>query len=498
MYKFFYDETEHSRKINFETISAPNYCDNFVAVIIGWPEEKEEAIISRYLEFEEKYTERKVGGELKSQTMKSKDFKMGFASLNKNKIGFYEDLLALYNDQVILYFSVSSKIEYVINQLFVNYHNNMFVDMDLVKYSIIKAINVYRPKGVLKSMYSDPKTFVDELRTFLIERIKKNLANPILKAAENSSFKDILLILDKVNPPESLDWDYYPPFRGFKKYMDEMNILDYSLVIDREGEKSNTLKSAQYIGIKNSIEGDSKDYVGIRMADMYAGVVSKMMQSLSASLNNDYQDGKIQKTLLSSGWFALNQNQLNLYKKMHKTVCEYFNSWDKVYSGIYSDDLVAYISLLQFMNEYKNSEEIRLKNIEIQPEYYNTFVCTKLAERYQLLHNKLPFEPIMDDDKDFFLNQRGAKVYKNIEKQEFLSLSEGQNRFMVLSVGFSQNGIPLLTILDGNDNPICYRLPTEYQEWVFTVVGMANMGEKFFPGEVIFSVIDGKYYVDIL
>lgn len=34
-YGFFYDEAEHSRKINYKTITAQNYYDNFVAVIVG-------------------------------------------------------------------------------------------------------------------------------------------------------------------------------------------------------------------------------------------------------------------------------------------------------------------------------------------------------------------------------------------------------------------------------------------------------------------------------
>ena len=29
-YKFYYDESEHSRKINYPTVNAPNYYDNFV------------------------------------------------------------------------------------------------------------------------------------------------------------------------------------------------------------------------------------------------------------------------------------------------------------------------------------------------------------------------------------------------------------------------------------------------------------------------------------
>ncbi len=34
-YKFYYDESEHSRKINYNTVTAPNYYDNFVTVIVG-------------------------------------------------------------------------------------------------------------------------------------------------------------------------------------------------------------------------------------------------------------------------------------------------------------------------------------------------------------------------------------------------------------------------------------------------------------------------------
>jgi hypothetical protein len=78
-----------------------------------------------------------------------------------------------------------------------------------------------------------------------------------------------------------------------------------------------------------------------------------------------------------------------------------------------------------------------------------------------------------------------------------LPLHSRKNEFYVLSVGFSQNGTPLVTISE-NDKPICYRLPEDYGEWAMNVVGMANMGEKLFPCKVVFSLIDGRYLVDIL
>ena len=45
MYRFYYDESEHSRKINDKTIKSDNYYDNFASVIVGWPKEKEQDVL---------------------------------------------------------------------------------------------------------------------------------------------------------------------------------------------------------------------------------------------------------------------------------------------------------------------------------------------------------------------------------------------------------------------------------------------------------------------
>ena len=84
-----------------------------------------------------------------------------------------------------------SKIEYVINQLFVNYHSSMFIDVDYMKYSIIKAINIYRPQKVIEAIYKEPQIFVKELRSFLEDRIINNQANNTLKEHENQAFEEV-------------------------------------------------------------------------------------------------------------------------------------------------------------------------------------------------------------------------------------------------------------------------------------------------------------------
>ena len=99
----------------------------------------------------------------------------------------------------------------------------MFVDVDYMKYSIIKAINVYRPQNVIEAIYKEPQIFVKELRSFLEDRIIKNQANTALKEHENQAFQEILLLLEDTEVPETLDWSYFAPFDGFKKLLTEMN-----------------------------------------------------------------------------------------------------------------------------------------------------------------------------------------------------------------------------------------------------------------------------------
>ena len=149
------------------------------------------------------------------------------------------------------------------------------------------------------------------------------------------------------------------------------------------------------------------------------------------------------------------------------------------------------------MSHFESVEEIRNNDFNMRPEYFNSFVCEGLQRHYEMMKNKLPFEPMVDDGKDYFYNQRGAKIYKDIERQPMLPIHEGDNIYNVLSVGFSNNGCPLVTISE-DGRACCYRLPSDYGEWAMTVVGFANHGEKFFPAEVVFSLIDGKHYADIL
>ena len=493
-YSFYYDETEHSRKITYNTVSASNYYDFFTAVIVGWNENDENDIINKYLEVEEKYDYRKKDGELKSDSIKKNDFKLGFASLNKNTITFYEELLSFYDEKILLYISCFSKLEYLIGQILNNYENSIMFDADAMKYSIVKAINVYQPEKLLSSIYSNPKDFTKELKNFLQNRIAENEKNIDLKKRENTAFEQILMVLENVESVEEFEWQYSEPFKGFQQMLLEGGISSYRLAVDNESKTCNT---AIEVGIQNVREEDSISCVGVRIADMMAGFLSRFMQILCLQLRANYSNGVISKTLLDSGWFVLNERQFQLYKKLYKIVCEYNNFWYKTYLGYYADDLVAFISLLQFINHFNTVDELKNEEIKMLPEYYNSFVCEQLGKRYSRMRNKLPIEFIGDNNCDYFINDRGAAVYYDEEKQPLLYIDFDEKIYEVLSVGVIKNHAPLITIKE-NETAACYRLPNELLDWAIDVVALSNIGGKFFPATMAFSLNNEKYNIRII
>ena len=449
--------------------------------------------------FEEKNAERKKKGELKSDTFKSNQFKYGFASFNKQNIELLDELLEIIDNSFYIYFCIASKLEFIILQLFKDYHNNFFVDMDAIKYSIVKTVLTYHPDGVIQNIYSSPEVFVESLILFFKERIELNKRNPVLKASENEALSNILMVLQDVKPPQTLNWDYHIPFVGFDYYLKSKKINDYTLTIDKEGkegEQSKTLLAAIEVGLMNCGELNSKNHFGLRISDMLAGIVGKLMKSLFHSLHNDSNNSAVSKTLLDKTWFKLNEKQLCLYKRLHHILLEINNDWYKIYAGNYSDDLICLLALLDYMNHFKSADEIQ-KDFDMHPEYCNACMCSRLEEHFNRIHNKLPVEPVVPETDEYFRDNNGAKIYFDVNKQPELVINEGHTKYLVLSVGFDKDCNPLATIASEPENK-CFRLPEQLSEWAMTVIGMAKLGQNLFPSEVVFSRIKGRYYVDIL
>ena len=100
-------------------------------MIVGWRSDDEIDLYKRYVAFEEKYKHRKSKGELKSTTIRQSQLVNGFASLNNENTGLFNDFLSLFNEKTHVYYAIISKVEFIINQLFIDYKkhviNNLLV-----------------------------------------------------------------------------------------------------------------------------------------------------------------------------------------------------------------------------------------------------------------------------------------------------------------------------------------------------------------------------------
>lgn len=148
------------------------------------------------------------------------------------------------------------------------------------------------------------------------------------------------------------------------------------------------------------------------MADMFVGLISRLMKSLHTALINDSANEKVQKTLLGTEWFVLNNRQLNLYKKLYKIICIDNKYWYSTYAGIYSDDLVSFIALLQYMSHFENADEIRNDNYDMQPKNFNLFACEQLQSHFDHISNKLSVEPIANDSAEYFLIKKELRYIR--------------------------------------------------------------------------------------
>lgn len=181
---------------------------------------------------------------------------------------------------------------------------------------------------------------------------------------------------------------------------------------------------------------------------------------------------------------------------MKYIISELNNSWYKSFAGVYSDDLLALVTLINYFASFDDISDFKKYTPMEHQERVNSTMIARLEEHFQTIHSKLPVTTIPSTDEDYFYNQRGAKVCYDEGKQPILDIKEGSQSYITLSAGFSKNSIPSVTIQE-QDDVICYRLPEQLAEWTMNCVALANMRSSFFPSEVIFSKNRDEYFADI-
>lgn len=497
MNMFYYDESEHSRKLTKKTFEADNFSENFVASIIGYSADTAMTLESDYLHFEAKHKKAyTVKDELKSTIIAKRKYVSGFASLRKEDIRLVNDLLDIaVNHDVFVYICVFNKVEYLISQLLGSYENNLFVNADGLRYSISKLIDLYRPFNVYDAIFRNDNSFVTELKSFL-EKVKLENETENKRATETEAIDQALFLLDNSAEVSCANWDYGIAFQGFKKYLGEIEAKDYQLIIDKEGD-GKTLRAAQAEGLKNCSEEDSKRHAGLRLSDFIAGIVSSLLKAI----RNSYEPGQAQETakllFLRESWFNIREEHLTTYKKLKTLIVDQHKVWDKIYSGKYADNLVYLIRLLHYFSSFESIEQFRKTTVEQHQINLNSMAVSALKDQFDRMKNKLPIDAAIISADGVYYDRKGAKCYLDYKKHQILPISNIPQKYNVLSAGFfGAMEKACVTILEGV-TPKCYLLPDELMDWTFDLLSLANLGQNLLPAVVEFGKIEGRYYAEI-
>ena len=478
-YKFYYDETEHSRLLNLKTITANEFYDGFVVAIVGWDERREADLGRRYTEFEARY--RSPGSaELKSTVLGKKQFRYGFRSLNKSNARLVHDYLELLDEDMLVYFCFSSKAEYLVYRLFSSYQSTVGVNMDLMKYSLAKLVVQYRPQEVVEAFYGSPEELDSALRAFLERRIERNKANPVLKHSETEQCQAILAVMDGTRPLDRMEWEYYVPLEGFAYYLGQHHeVGDYELDIDRE-EK--TAAVARELGFHAVREVDSVDCFGVRMADMLVGILGKLLKAMRAELSYQSKDDEVKKNLFGEKWFDLDDARLGLYKRLRQILLCFDRCWYKPYAGVYSDDLVVLIALLNYLDGFENAGQL-LAKAGSHAETFNVFCCESLNQHFKRMGVGMPLTGVARSPEALFRSR--------------LRVTDEPIVYNVVTVAFADDGAPMVVVRESGED-VAYALPDELAGWAAMLLAGGDATGLLFPGYVQFQIANGHFCADIL
>ena len=113
-------------------------------------------------------------------------------------------------------------------------------------------------------------------------------------------------------------------------------------------------------------------------------------------------------------------------------------------------------------------------------------------------HFKLPITLVSKSDsrKEYIVGKHGQKIYYDESKQPLLNISKKPRKYCVLSAGVTKKSTPIVTIKEHNE-VYCYKLPSEYSEWVLDLISLSGAGIKVFPTMVEFGLKKEKYYAEI-
>lgn len=413
MYRFYFDESFHDRKIVLNK-SGINTCtenniDSYIGFFWGAKADVADKVIFKFEELDKRLKKR-LGliGEFKATTFNKKNFRYGIRSFNNDCFTFYCELFDLLDFKNIFFqYDVISKIELLLtNILSLKLKTNIFTalkngySLEIFIYSLSKFIYTYQNKELIEKLYNvkNEKSAVDFMQYLIYQLIEvsKKIEHIERKKVEFLAFQQMIIIIKnlnlKISNDKTFNFDYTPNFYGLRNLLEEVSIDPkmVSLYIDNE---RNTFESAKNWGFKDIKNVDSLTNSGVRISDFLSNFVGRFIYAITNDENmkedkvqyfkDIYTNNLVTKRLLSDEWFDLSKEQYELYYKIAKVLIINHQQYWAVMTGNYFDNAVLFAELLKFFYYCGSFERYCKMGRGLIKEYYNSQVCRALQELYE-------------------------------------------------------------------------------------------------------------------
>lgn len=311
------------------------------------------------------------GKELKGLDLLKSNFKYGIASMKKNEVKFYMNLLELllkYNVENLLF--LISKMSVITSSRLINFL--YFLDSDtiispfLAKYIITKYAEVEASEEVVKALLDKSlptKSILELIRNDMSAIFRKNLNNPRM-SRQITIYRQLIMVIDEVlncgieliEPDLSLSFDWGKVKWAFDLWMTEQRSKgtanQWRLFLD-EGIPQDIFTCLNL----DQIDGNcnSKDYIGLQITDVIVVLIGKLVSQLNLATRYDF-DKPNQRVLVSDGYFNLSEEQFDLIKKLNQFTLSSEGKYHFI-NDAYFDESVLLQTYIEYIASYKNFED---------------------------------------------------------------------------------------------------------------------------------------------
>lgn len=375
------DDNMHSYVANVIQIDESDY------ILI---EQKYQEIVEEYLSNRPQLRESlaKNGKELKGWNLLKSNFEYGIASMKKNEVKFYMDLLDLlleYNVENLLF--LVSKMSIITSSRLINFL--YFLDSKtkfsafIVKYVVTKYAEVEASEEVIKALLDksmSTKNILELIRNDMNTISRENLGNARMSGqidAYNLVIEAIDLVLNcgteltEPNLPLSFDWTKVK--WAFDLWMTEQRYAgtehQWRLFLD-EGIPQDIFTCLDFY----QVDGDcnSRDYIGLQITDMIVVLIGKLVSQLNLKTKYDFERPD-QRVLLSDDYYNFSEEKFNFIKKLQQFILDRNGRYHFINDAYFDDSVLleTYIRYISSYDTFENYNKVEVKrHSELHMAYF--------------------------------------------------------------------------------------------------------------------------------